>query len=424
MQWLLAVPHLVVANTLSSLRGILTLISAITVMFTGRIPRPLFDAITMTYRYEWRALSYVVFFQKDYPPFDFTPASQDDGHHPHATLTIAYPGELNRWKPLYKWFLAIPLAAPAGVARLAAEAEEAGWHGFFTWDHMWWRAPVRDVADPWITLAATAAATERLRLGPMVTPLARRRPAKVARETATLDGLCEGRLILGVGLGSDGFGRELSATGEERNDRTRGQMLDESLAILAAAWSGEPDHHRGAHYTVDGIRFLPDRCSDQVSPFGSQGSPEASNHCAEPPATMASSRSTSRTRTNSRRSSIPSANLRAPAKPNDIAVGLPLGTDPQPYAEAGATWWLLEFDPEARSLDTVRGVLCDGPVHHESARLLRHRAAPAQQAPPRRGRCSPWRPSAGRRLRHRTDHAPGSPSRRQRKRPRRGRLGP
>ena len=108
MQWLLAVPHLVVANALSSLRGILTLISAVSVVFTGRVPRPLFDAITMTYRYEWRALSYVVFFQEEYPPFEFTPASEDDGHHPHATLAIAYPEHLNRWKPLYKWLLAVP----------------------------------------------------------------------------------------------------------------------------------------------------------------------------------------------------------------------------------------------------------------------------------------------------------------------------
>ena len=108
VQWLLAVPHLVVVNALSSLRGILTLISAVLVVFTGRVPRPLFDAITMTYRYEWRALSYVVFFQEEYPPFEFTPASEDDGHDPHATLAIAYPEQLNRWKPLYKWFLAVP----------------------------------------------------------------------------------------------------------------------------------------------------------------------------------------------------------------------------------------------------------------------------------------------------------------------------
>ena len=134
------------------------------------------------------------------------------------------------WVPLFG-----DLADPAVVARLAAEAEEAGWHGFFVWDHLCWRAPVRPVADPWITLAAIASATERLRLGPMVTPLARQRLAKVARETVTLDWLSGGRLTLGAGLGSDRFGGELSATGEQLDDRRRGQMLDEALQILTAA---------------------------------------------------------------------------------------------------------------------------------------------------------------------------------------------
>ena len=149
------------------------------------------------------------------------------------------------------------LADPAVVARLSAEAEQAGWHGVFVWDNLRFQEPVVDVADPWITLAAIATATERIRLGPMVTPLARRRPVKVARETATLDRLSGGRLTLGVGLGSDHFAREYSITGEELDDRRRARMLDESLEILAAAWSGEPVHHRGEHYTVEGMRFLP-----------------------------------------------------------------------------------------------------------------------------------------------------------------------
>jgi alkanesulfonate monooxygenase SsuD/methylene tetrahydromethanopterin reductase-like flavin-dependent oxidoreductase (luciferase family) len=116
---------------------------------------------------------------------------------------------------------------------------------------------VAGVADPQITLAAIATATERIRFGPMVTPLARRRPVKVARETATLDRLSGGRLTLGIGLGSDRFASEFSITGEELDDRRRARMLDESLEILAAAWSGAPVHHRGEHYTVAGMRFLP-----------------------------------------------------------------------------------------------------------------------------------------------------------------------
>lgn len=79
-------------------------------------------------------------------------------------------------------------------------------HGVFVWDQLRWRERIRHVADPWISLAAIAAATEQVMLGPMVTPLARRRPTKVARETASLDLLSGGRLVLGVGLGGDRFG--------------------------------------------------------------------------------------------------------------------------------------------------------------------------------------------------------------------------
>ena len=88
------------------------------------------------------------------------------------------------WLPIFD-----ELADPRTVAGLAADAEAAGWDGVFVWDHLRWRAPVVEVADPWITLAAVATATEALRFGPMVSPLARRRPAKVARETVTLDRL-------------------------------------------------------------------------------------------------------------------------------------------------------------------------------------------------------------------------------------------
>jgi hypothetical protein len=108
VQWLLAIPQLIIANALSSLRSVLTLISFFTVVFTKRIPRPLFDMTAMTLRYEWRAMSYALFLHEDYPPFDFQPAADDDGVEPHTTLSLTYPEELNRWKPLYKWVLAIP----------------------------------------------------------------------------------------------------------------------------------------------------------------------------------------------------------------------------------------------------------------------------------------------------------------------------
>jgi alkanesulfonate monooxygenase SsuD/methylene tetrahydromethanopterin reductase-like flavin-dependent oxidoreductase (luciferase family) len=255
------------------------------------------------------------------------------------------------------------LADPAVVARLAAEAEEHGWHGFFLWDQLSWPDPVQRVADPWITLAAIATATERLRLGPMVTPLARRRPVKLARETTTLDRLSGGRLTLGVGLGSDRYAREFSRTGEETDDRVRGAMLDEALEILAAAWSGEPVHHRGTHYTVDGIRFLPrpvQRPGVPVWAAGYAGNARplrrAARHDGYFPIDLAHPDQLAEI-------VATIADLRGDAGgPYDVAVALAAGTDPAKYAEAGATWWMPDFEPATLSLDLVRGVLRDGPA--------------------------------------------------------------
>lgn len=261
------------------------------------------------------------------------------------------------WLPLFD-----ELADPRVVARLAADAEEAGWDGCFVWDQLHWRPPVRQIADPWITLAAIAATTERLRLGPMVSPLPRRRPAKVARETATLDRLSGGRLTLGVGIGSDRFGGELSRTGEQLDDRRRGRMLDEALAILTAAWSGEQVRHRGEHYTVDDIAFLPRPVQQGGVPVWAAGFPgnvrpirRAARLDGFFPANLDHPdqlAGVTGTLTALRQGEMASY---------DIVVGLPPGVDPGPYAKAGATWWLPEFEPGVR-LDTVRGVLRDGPA--------------------------------------------------------------
>ncbi len=120
VQWALAIPQLMVASALRSLRQLLILFSLFTVLFTEQIPRSLFDMITTTYRYEWRALSYALFMHEDYPPFDFEPAAADDGVEPHTKLSIVYPEHLDRWKPLYKWFLAIPHYAVLVVLAIGA----------------------------------------------------------------------------------------------------------------------------------------------------------------------------------------------------------------------------------------------------------------------------------------------------------------
>ena len=139
---------------------------------------------------------------------------------------------------------------------LAREAEDKGWDGVFLWDHLLYDGD-GPVADPWIVLAAMAAATERIRLGPLVTPIPRRRPWKVAREAVTLDHLSRGRLVLGVGLGID-FWNEFGAfSGEAADDSTRADLLDDGLEIIRRLWSGEPATYQGRRLSVDGARFLP-----------------------------------------------------------------------------------------------------------------------------------------------------------------------
>lgn len=128
------------------------------------------------------------------------------------------------------------LVDPNRLAELAKSAEEVGWDGFFVWDHVNYRAPVRAVADPWVVLSAIACATGRIRLGPMVTPLSRRRVQKVARETVSLDLLSRGRLTFGVGLGSPNNG-ELEPFGEEVDPRRRAELLDRGLETLASLWT-------------------------------------------------------------------------------------------------------------------------------------------------------------------------------------------
>ena len=124
------------------------------------------------------------------------------------------------------------------LAELAARAEAAGWDGFFLWDHVDYRPPVSALADPWVCMAAIACATDRVKIGPLITPPARRRIHKLARETVTLDRLSGGRLIFGAGLGSDNSG-EFSKFGEESDAKARAKLLDDGLEQLVRYWDGE-----------------------------------------------------------------------------------------------------------------------------------------------------------------------------------------
>jgi alkanesulfonate monooxygenase SsuD/methylene tetrahydromethanopterin reductase-like flavin-dependent oxidoreductase (luciferase family) len=144
---------------------------------------------------------------------------------------------------------------PALLVQLGRSAEEAGWDGVFLWDHLVYR-PADPVADPWTTLAVLAALTERVRLGVCMTVLARRRPSKVARETATLDVLSRGRAVFGASLGSLGQ-EEFAAFGEDPDPLVRAQKVDEGLEIISGLWTGESFSFRGRHNLIEETVFLP-----------------------------------------------------------------------------------------------------------------------------------------------------------------------
>src|SRR5215813_8024253 len=147
-----------------------------------------------------------------------------------------------------------PFGDPRVVADFAVETEAAGWDGFFVWDDVTVDPPM-PVVDPWIALAASAVRTQRIRLGPLVTPLPRRRPWKVAREAISLDHLSQGRLILGVGSG--GTREDFADLGEATDPKVLAAMLEESLQIVTGLWSGEPFHFEGVYYHVRAAQFLP-----------------------------------------------------------------------------------------------------------------------------------------------------------------------
>jgi alkanesulfonate monooxygenase SsuD/methylene tetrahydromethanopterin reductase-like flavin-dependent oxidoreductase (luciferase family) len=148
-------------------------------------------------------------------------------------------------------------ADPRVVADLARRAEDAGWDGLFVWDHVTHQKDLRrHIADPWVLLTAAALATRRIRLGTMITPVARRRVSKLAREVTTLDRLTGGRMILGVGLGAP-VADEFGTFGETTDPRELAARLDEGLDALNLLWSGEPVTFRGNHVVVDDVAFLP-----------------------------------------------------------------------------------------------------------------------------------------------------------------------
>jgi hypothetical protein len=257
------------------------------------------------------------------------------------------------------------------LAELARDAEQAGWDGFFLWDHVNAGEPGLPMLDVWVTLTAMVMTTTRIRLGATVTPLPRRRPWKLARETVTLDHLSNGRLTLGVGLG---IAEDYEPFGEDCNALIRAARLDEGLEILTGLWKGQPFEHHGPAYQVNQVTFAPP-CLQQPrvpiwvggwwpthAPFrrgarwdGIIPLKQTGDNLLTP------------------QDLVELLDFIRPQRPSEAPfdVAVIQWTDPsnptaaiekvQAYARAGATWWLEDLYKQRNSLEGLRRRIRIGP---------------------------------------------------------------
>lgn len=262
------------------------------------------------------------------------------------------------------------------LAELAREAEECGWDGFFVWDHVAFTGKTpAPLADTWTALTAVAMHTTGIRLGPLVTPLARRRPWMLARQAVTLDHLSGGRLILGVGLGYPPRS-EYERFGEEAEALVRAQKLDEGLAILDGLWSGEPFSFVGQHYRLQETTFLPRPLQVPRIPIWVAG------HWPNKPPFRRAARWDGifpESATAGWEQAMPVGDVQAAMQyihahrtsegAFDLVIGADTsGTDRErdrehiaPYVAAGLTWWVENLRPTRGTYDEMRARLLLGP---------------------------------------------------------------
>lgn len=271
-------------------------------------------------------------------------------------------------------------ADPRIVAELAVAAEQAGWDGLFVWDHVVHdkeRRRGQPFGDPWMLLTAAALATTRIRLGPLVTPPARRRPEQLARQVATLDALSGGRVVFGAGLGGP-IEDEFATFGEPTDPVVLAERLDESLELMARYWSGERVDHDGRHYTVRDAELLPATTQRPRPPVwiagiwptrrpmrraarwdGAVPMFAEARHGVVPPVGQV------------RELAAFLAEHRDADRPFDLVLGGATRGDPgaaaelvAPLADAGATWWderQLRDSAEVHSMSAVSARVGHGP---------------------------------------------------------------
>ena len=133
----------------------------------------------------------------------------------------------------------VPFATEHEFIELARLGEDRGWHGVFTWEALYG-------IDAWVLLGATAAVTDTIQLGTLLTPAARHRPWDLASDVGTVDRISAGRAILSVGLGALHPGWTAFEPDEGRAVRVK--RLDECLDIYAGLLGGEELTYAGEYY--------------------------------------------------------------------------------------------------------------------------------------------------------------------------------
>jgi hypothetical protein len=259
---------------------------------------------------------------------------------------------------------------------LAAEAEAAGWDGVFIPDCISIDTegfPPGPGYDPWIVLAVMAVRTKHVRLGTMLSPISRRRPWKLARETVTLDHLSHGRLILPVGLGAAKDDAGFYKVGEAMDLKTRAKLLDESLDILTGLWSGQRFSYSGEHYHIQDMMLLPPPVQSPRIPVWVVGAwpykksmqrvlrwdgilPQKTDGTAMTPADIQAIKAFVDEHRTLKTPFDIALDAETPSNDHERAISIV-----RPWAEAGVTWWLESMWQSHITLDDIRTRIKQGP---------------------------------------------------------------
>ena len=282
---------------------------------------------------------------------------------------------------------------PNDLIELGIATEEAGFDGYFLWDHIVFsnRGDGPPVQDPWSVLSVVAASTSRITIGTVVTPVPRRRPWQLARQTTTLDLLSNGRVVLGVGIGSPAYG-DFGIFHEPSGDRERAELLDEGLDVLAGLWSGVPFSYSGKHLNVDTVRFTPTPVQRPRIPVWVAGVLPARRpivraarwdgfvpiRWSDPggltrPSATDIAEVTGQIAAQRARAGYDDAAHDGDAA-YDMVVWAEVAPEPaalpglaRPYAEAGATWWIETARPEPDWWEGIQARVKAGPLGSGSA---------------------------------------------------------